>query len=108
MPSPGPHNPPFSPPLRSNKPEFLAYHLLYSSLYSHSTADVRALLTRMTPGERAHPFVAHALDVQAAASAGNYHRYFALLRTAPNHGRFIMSAAAHVLRLAALRCMVDA
>jgi SAC3 family protein LENG8/THP3 len=69
---------------------------------------VRTLLRTLTPGERDHAFVAHALAVRAAAAIGDYDRFFRLYASAPNHGRYVMDLVAHRIRLEALRRMADA
>lgn len=86
--------------------EFLAYRLLYF-LYSASLADARTQLQDMTPGERHHPAVVHALAVRNAYALGNYHRFFALRASAPNHNGFLMELMYHKVRNRALLLMGD-
>ncbi|WFD24163.1 hypothetical protein MEQU1_002860 [Malassezia equina] len=69
--------------------EFLAYRILYL-LHTRHQRDVHALMTEMTPDDKAQPAVRHALAVRAALRAGNYAAFFQLYQAAPNMNARVM------------------
>jgi len=69
--------------------EYAAYRVLYS-LYTADPTDAKAQLARLSRAECENAWVRHALAVAAAVSADNAARFFALYRSAPNFGSFLM------------------
>jgi hypothetical protein len=57
--------------------EFLAYRILYF-VYTCNKADMNDLLAELTPADKAHDWIKHALDVRSALALGNYHKFFKL------------------------------
>jgi SAC3 family protein LENG8/THP3 len=53
--------------------EFLAYRLLYY-LYSAAPWDATSLLRALTPAQRRHPAITHAMQLRAAVAVNNYVR----------------------------------
>jgi hypothetical protein len=91
---------------KGNTIEFTAYRLIYY-LYSGAHSDARSQLRALTEEELNHPFICHALQVRAAYSLNNYHRFFELHRTAPNHGHYLMALLFHRVRIKALQSISD-
>jgi hypothetical protein len=101
--------------------EFLAYRILYLNYTKNrSGACVRVsryeiadllgvetnlLLAQLTPETKSTDFVRHALDVQAALLANNYHKFFDLYLKAPNMGGYIMDHMLSRERMSALIIM---
>jgi SAC3 family protein LENG8/THP3 len=65
-------------------------------------------MTNLTAGQKANPFVRHALDVQTALATSNYHSLFLLYLNAPNMGAYIMDHFVKRERIAALVIMTKA
>lgn len=84
--------------------EFIAYRLLYS-LYTGSSSDARTRLQRLSPSQRAHPWVRHSLSVLAAAGCEDWARYFKLYLSAPNMAGYLMEWTAHTSRIKALQVL---
>lgn len=84
--------------------EFLAYRILYY-VYNGSVLDSTYLLASLTEEDLSHPDVLHATQVMAAATSGNYARFFRLYTTAPNMGAYVMDYATHAMRIKALTFM---
>lgn len=84
--------------------EYAAYRVLYS-LYTGDRTDAKAQLSRLSPAECANAWVRHALGVAAAVSADNAARFFALYRSAPNLGSYLMDWLADGLRARALAAL---
>jgi len=87
--------------------EFISYRLLYSA-YSADGAEGARLLASLTPGERVHPWVAHAIAVCASVSSSNYVRFFRLYASAPNLGPFVLDLMLHRTRTAFTQALVRA
>lgn len=66
------------------------------------------LLAQLTEAEKLHPAVKHSLDVHAALSTSNYHRFFRLFITAPNMSGYIMDHFVERERMSALAIMSKA
>jgi len=84
--------------------EFLAYRILYF-LYTRSRSDLNVLITQLTPAQKATTCIRHALDVQKAMAANNYHAFFELYTHAPNMGPYMMDFFADRERCYALIIM---
>ena len=87
--------------------EFLGYRILYD-VHSGASTDLIAILGSLTEDEASAPGVAHALEVRASASVGNYIRFFKLYQTAPDMGGWIMDLMVPRERRRALRIMLGA
>lgn len=89
--------------------EFTAYRVLLllhgmnrsgqsSRLLAHFTAnnfiylaaEMNLLVGQLTGKQKTSPAVKHALEVQRALSANNYHAFFEYYSNAPNMGAYIM------------------
>lgn len=70
--------------------------------------DMATLLAQLTEAEKLHPAVKHSLDVHAALSTSNYHRFFRLFITAPNMSGYIMDHFVERERMSALAIMSKA
>ncbi|EUC59649.1 SAC3/GANP domain protein associated with nuclear localization of protein, putative [Rhizoctonia solani AG-3 Rhs1AP] len=90
-----------------NANEFLAYRILYLN-HTKNRSEMNLLLAQLTPETKATPFVRHALDVQAALLANNYHKFFDLYLSAPNMGGYIMDHMLARERISALIVMTKA
>ncbi|CAE6417339.1 unnamed protein product [Rhizoctonia solani] len=84
--------------------EFLAYRILYLN-YTKNRSETNLLLAQLTPETKSTDFVRHALDVQAALLANNYHKFFDLYLKAPNMGGYIMDHMLSRERMSALIIM---
>jgi len=69
--------------------EFTAYRVLML-LHGRNRSELNLYVGQLTPQQKAHPAVRHALDVQRALATGNYHSLFKLYLNAPNMGGYIM------------------
>lgn len=96
----------YTPSLCRSTMEFTAYRIMYY-LYSQAHSDARSQLKQLTAEERVHPAIRHALEVRTAVVLNNYHRFFALVHTAPNHGKYMMQLLFHRVRIRALQVMTD-
>ncbi|KAI4278633.1 MAG: hypothetical protein LQ337_000873 [Flavoplaca oasis] len=81
--------------------EFLAYRILYF-LHTSNRTDMNDVLADLTPTEKRHPAVKHALDARSALALGNYHRFFQLYLDTPNMGAYLMDMFVGRERLSAL------
>jgi hypothetical protein len=104
--------------------EFLAYRILYlvhtknrsgkwsvtypSVLLITLPAEMNLLMAQLTPEMKSADFVRHALEVQAALVANNYHKLFDLYLKAPNMGGYIMDHMLARERVSALITMTKA
>ena len=102
-PTPAPA-PPRPPDFARAALEFAAYRVLYS-LYTGDRTDAKAQLARLSAAECADAWVRHALCVAAAVSAENAARFFALHRSAPNMGSYLMDWLADGVRARALAAL---
>lgn len=66
------------------------------------------LIAQLTPETKSTEVVRHALDVQAALIANNYHKFFDLYLKAPNMGGYIMDHMLARERMSALIIMTKA
>ncbi|KAL9001502.1 MAG: hypothetical protein Q9169_000077 [Polycauliona sp. 2 TL-2023] len=87
--------------------EFLAYRILYF-LHTSNRTDMNDVLADLTPTEKRHPAVKHALDARSALALGNYHRFFQLYLDTPNMGAYLMDMFVGRERLAALSAVCRA
>lgn len=92
--------------------EFLAYRILYI-LHTRNRADMNDIYFQLEQfrdpdtSELPHA-VQHALDVNSALQARNYHRLFELYLRAPNVGPYVMDMFMRRERVAALAAMTKA
>lgn len=69
---------------RKNRPEFLAYQLLYY-VFCELVTQTNSTIKSFTAEEKAAEGpIAHALAIRKALAMGNYSRFFKLYRSAPN------------------------
>ena len=87
--------------------EFAAYRVLYA-VQNRDPQELLRELGTLTPEELQHPFVQHAMDVQASLTAGNYARFFHLYRTTPNMGSYVLDKMLLRERVRALTKMAKA
>ncbi|KAF2999788.1 hypothetical protein E8E13_005856 [Curvularia kusanoi] len=90
--------------LGGNPAEFKAYRILYF-VYTCNKTDMNDMLAELTPADKIHPWIKHALDVRSALALGNYHRFFRLYLEAQNLGGYLMDLFIERERLAALANM---
>ncbi|KAI9146132.1 SAC3/GANP/Nin1/mts3/eIF-3 p25 family-domain-containing protein [Paraphysoderma sedebokerense] len=69
--------------------EFTAYQILYM-IYTKNSRDINQVLSTITPSQKSHKYIIHALQVRSAVASNNYHRLFKLYLTAPNMGSYLM------------------
>ncbi|KZS94357.1 hypothetical protein SISNIDRAFT_473882 [Sistotremastrum niveocremeum HHB9708] len=93
--------------LPGRKDEFTAYRILYM-LHAKQRSDLNKLIGELTPEQKAHKDIRHALDVGTALSTSNYHRLFQLFAVAPNMGGYIMDFFVARERVRALMVMCKA
>ncbi|AAW47009.1 hypothetical protein CNBN0160 [Cryptococcus deneoformans B-3501A] len=93
--------------LHGHPEEFLSYRIMYL-LHTRNRSDMATLLAQLTEAEKQHPAVKHSLDVHAALSTSNYHRFFRLFITAPNMSGYIMDHFVERERMSALAVMSKA
>eukprot|EP01103_Thecamoeba_quadrilineata_P010571 TRINITY_DN231_c0_g1_i2.p1 TRINITY_DN231_c0_g1~~TRINITY_DN231_c0_g1_i2.p1 ORF type:complete len:620 (-),score=117.14 TRINITY_DN231_c0_g1_i2:202-2061(-) len=91
----------------ANLVEFTAYRILYF-IYANSPSEILRLLSDLNPELRTNSVINHALDVRTAFVQRNYHRFFKLAQTAPNHGKHFMDLLAPHIRIAALKALIQA
>ncbi|KAG8744167.1 hypothetical protein FRC10_010633 [Ceratobasidium sp. 414] len=87
--------------------EFLAYRILYL-VHTKNRSEMNLLLAQLTPEMKSADAVRHALEVQAAMIANNYHKFFDLYLKAPNMGGYIMDHMLARERVSALIVMTKA
>jgi hypothetical protein len=63
------------------------------------------IMLYLTPQQRSHPAVAHALKVREALAFGSYLQFFRLHDKTPNLGRFLTALILPTMRMRALRRM---
>lgn len=108
--------------IKGHESEFLAYRILYI-LHTRNRADmnelyfqIESMRTSSSTSNNASsdqsseldPAIQHALDVNAALSTRNYHKFFQLYIHAPNMGGYIMDIFCDRERLAALATICKA
>ncbi|PVI06269.1 hypothetical protein DM02DRAFT_12935 [Periconia macrospinosa] len=91
----------YSQRLGGNPAEFTAYRILYF-VYTCNKTDMNDLLAELTPADKTHPWIKHALDVRSSLALGNYHKFFQLYLDAPNMGSYLMDMFIERERLHAL------
>uniref|UniRef100_H2YWJ2 SAC3/GANP/THP3 conserved domain-containing protein n=1 Tax=Ciona savignyi TaxID=51511 RepID=H2YWJ2_CIOSA len=72
-----------------NRPEFLAYGILYY-IYTKNTTDLTSVLSTITADLRKDVSISHALAVREAWSSQNHSRFFKLYRNAPKMAGYLM------------------
>jgi len=87
--------------------EFLAYRILYL-VHTKNRSEMNLLMAQLTPEMKSTDFVRHAIEVQAALIANNYHKFFDLYLKAPNMGGYIMDHMLARERVSALIIMTKA
>lgn len=90
--------------LGGNPAEFKAYRILYF-VYTCNKTDMNDMLAELTPADKTHEWIKHALDVRSALALGNYHKFFRLYLQAQNMGGYLMDMFIERERLAALANM---
>lgn len=90
--------------LGGNPAEFKAYRILYF-VYTCNKTDMNDMLAELTPADKSHAWIKHALDVRSALALGNYHKFFRLYLEAQNLGGYLMDLFIERERLAALANM---
>jgi len=94
--------------LKGHEIEFLAYRLLYY-VHTLNPKDMNSLISELTPEQRIHPFIKHALDVRTAVANGNYHKFFELYMDPPdNMAIYLMDHFVERERIKALKVMTKA
>lgn len=97
-----------------NQSEFIAYRLLYyvflstNEKYDGGSSDMFKIMLPLTPQQRSHPAIAHALKVREALAFGDYHQFFRLHENTPNLGRYLTGLILPTMRIRALRRMAKA
>ncbi|KAF2242900.1 hypothetical protein BU26DRAFT_570328 [Trematosphaeria pertusa] len=91
----------YSQKLGGNPAEFTAYRILYF-VYTCNKTDMNDLLAELTPADKTHPWIKHALNVRSALALGNYHKFFRLYLDAQNMGGYLMDMFIERERLHAL------
>jgi hypothetical protein len=90
--------------LGGNPAEFTAYRILYF-VYTCNKTDMNDMLAELTPADKTHEWIKHALDVRSALALGNYHKFFRLYLQAQNMGGYLMDMFIERERLTALANM---
>lgn len=87
--------------------QVVRYNASSLELTSPST-ELNLYVGQLTPKQKKHGHVAHALNVQRALASGNYHKLFVLYMSAPNMGAYIMDHFIDRERIRALMVMAKA
>jgi len=88
--------------------EFTAYRLLYY-VHTLNPKDINTLISELTPEQKEHEFIKHALDVRTAVANGNYHKFFYLYLNPPhNMACYLMDHFVERERIKALKVMTKA
>jgi hypothetical protein len=90
--------------LGGNPAEFKAYRILYF-VYTCNKTDMNDMLAELTPADKNHEWIKHALGVRSALALGNYHKFFRLYLEAQNMGGYLMDMFIERERLTALANM---
>jgi len=69
--------------------EFLAYRILYL-VHTQNRIGLNDILVELTPQEKKHPTIKHALAVRSALALGDSQALIQLFNTVPNKGRCLM------------------
>lgn len=97
-----------------HKEEFIAYRLLYyvflstNETYSGGSSDMFHIMLSLSPKERDHPAIHHALKVREAVAFSDYFWFFRLHKTSPNLGVFLTELLVPTMRLRGLRRIAKA
>jgi len=91
----------YSQQLGGHPEEFKAYRILYF-IHTCNRTDMNDVLADLTPTEKKHAAIQHALDTRSALALGNYHRFFKLYLETPNMGAYLMDMFVRRERVAAL------
>ncbi|KAF8252987.1 hypothetical protein K440DRAFT_642997 [Wilcoxina mikolae CBS 423.85] len=97
----------YSEGFKGHEEEFKAYRILYL-LHTCNRADMNEVLAILTPTDKQHPSIQHALEVRSVLAAGNYHKFFRLYLEAPSMGGYLMDSFVARERMAALACICKA
>jgi len=87
--------------------EFTAYRILML-LNGMNRSELNLLVGQLTGKQKSSPVIKHALEVQRALSANNYHAFFEFYTNAPNMGAYIMDHFVDRERAKALTIMSKA
>ncbi|KAI5776382.1 SAC3/GANP/Nin1/mts3/eIF-3 p25 family-domain-containing protein [Geopyxis carbonaria] len=90
--------------LKGHEEEFKAYRILYL-LHTCNRSDMNEILANLTPADKKHHPIQHALEVRSVLAIGNYHRFFRLYLEAPGMGGYLMDSFVVRERMAALACI---
>eukprot|EP01083_Nonionella_stella_P236124 829574_1 len=97
-----------------NQNEFIAYRIIYhvfltcNKNYEGGTTDLFKIMLNLTAEQTNDPFIAHALKVRIAVADNDYHAFFRLQDTCPNHGVYLMDLMVPQIRAIGLKCMMKA
>lgn len=97
----------YSEGFKGHQEEFKAYRILYL-LHTCNRADMNEVLAILTPTDKQHDSIKHALEVRSVLAAGNYHKFFRLYLVAPSMGGYLMDSFVARERKAALACLCKA
>ena len=91
-----------------NKSGVLNSSLRYSCHVNLTLSELNLYVGQLTPAQKMHRAVQHALRVQRALSMGNYHALFEMYLNAENMGAYIMDHFIDRERAKALMVMTKA
>lgn len=94
--------------------EFIAYRLLYyvflgtNEKYGGGSSDMFQIMLSLSPSQKTHPAILHALQVREAVAFNDYLWFFRLHKRSPNLGRFLTGLMVPTIRMRGLRRIVKA
>jgi len=97
-----------------NQEEFLAYRVLYylylstNEKYSGGSSDMCHIMRSLTPKEKNHPAIQHALNVREAIAFSDYYFFFRLHQLSPNLGTFFTNFLVPNIRFRTLKRIAKA
>lgn len=97
-----------------NYNEFVAYRLLYyvflgtNEKYGGGSSDMFHIMLSLTPTQKIHPAILHALQVREAVAFNDYLWFFRLHRRSPNLGGYLTGLMVPTMRMRGLRRIVKA